>query len=376
MKYRPRRRLVGLCKNIKNLNIIITARILVSIVSEQTLPNYLFIKELQNSLEINKYIFISTEGMEKKDKTNTLCQTANIDKKHRTKILVDENALFLSKKKLSHLNITNDDEIFVNLTGGTKMMSNATWQFFNNFRNVRFFYVPIGKNTYLEVFDEKPAIENQFNYQLSCQEYLNIYDIQYEKEKMLFTKEQVFDVYKDVKSTQFDLEKFPKSKLKKFNIDDYNIKQVHTKWYEEYLYYLIKEKLSLDDEKIEAGIKLFKKSENKENKFVPNDNEIDVFFLYNNNPFIVEAKFSIGGKEKINIEGLYNYLYKLAAINQRFGLKAKSTLITLATFENNGDNFKQNLEKRCRILNIHSPFDRQIIDNKQKFEEELKKFVS
>lgn len=350
------------------------ANLLVSIVSEQTLPNYLFIKEFQRIYKIDRYIFISTEKMEKQNKTDAICHTANIDKKHRTKILVDENALFLSKEKLSHLNITNEDEIFVNLTGGTKMMSNATWQFFNNFRNVRFFYVPIGKNTYLEVFDEKPAIENQFNYQLSCQEYLNIYDIQYEKEKMLFTKEQVFDVYEDVKLTQFDLEKFPKLKLKKFNIDNYNIQQVHTKWYEEYLYYLIKEKLSLDDEKIEAGIKLFKKGEKKDTEHIPNDNEIDLFFLYNNNAFIVEAKFSLG-KEKINIQRLYNYIYKLGAVNRRFGLRARATLMTLSTFENNGPNFIANLKKRCDILNINFPFDRQVITSNNRFEMKLNEFI-
>ncbi len=345
---------------------------LVSIVSEQTLPNYLFIKEFQE--QVDKFIFITTREMEAKDKVEAILSTAKIRKDNRIKITVEENALYKAKEKLNRAlpNISTQDSFLINLTGGTKMMSIAVYEYFKRFPNSRFFYVPIGKNVYREIFENQQAKETSFKYKISVREYLSIYGISYESLPLLFTEDQVEDLFRDVHSTQYDLEHFPKGKVKKYGIKDFQSKQVHTKWFEEFLYYRIKGVLNLIDDNIKTGLRL--KGKNLNTQMFRNDNEIDIFFIYDNNPFLVEAKFSIG-REKINIATLNNYLFKLVGVNRRFGLNIRSIVMTLSDLDTLGENAKQALEYKTRLLKVAYPFGRRDIVNKETFKHKLLKFV-
>jgi len=336
---------------------------LVSIISEQTVPNYLFIKEFQH--QVDRFIFISTEQMENKNKTELICTTALIEKSKRIKVLVSDNLLHEVQERLKKLNFNREDQFLVNLTGGTKMMSIAVWRFFHHYHNVRFFYVPIQSNTYIEVFDDKPSETKPFTYRISIDEYLRIYGIRYERSNLVFNEDLVNDVFEDVKWWQFDINKFPKNKLKRNNIPN-NLQQIHTKWFEEYVYYRIKKELILYENEIATGIKLFDLKQEKEIKYYQNDNEIDVIFTYNNKPYIIECKFSVG-KGKPNTQVLGQYIYKLSSLNKRFGLSARSTIFTLSDFNNLPDNALDNLKRRCEIAGVYYPlFDREKI-NSEKF---------
>lgn len=345
--------------------------ILVSIISDQTVPNYLFIKEFQQ--QVDRFLFISTEQMEQKGKTDIICNTAQIDKNKRLKVLVSDNLLHEVHQRLNKLNFSHDAQFLVNLTGGTKMMSIAVWRFFHQFSNARFFYVPIHTNAYVEVFDDKPSVTTPFNYKISVEEYLNIYSIRFEKSEIIFNEKLVYDVFNDVKSCRFELEKFPRNKLKKNNIQ-HNIQQIHTKWFEEYVYFRIKKELNLSDKEILTGIKLYDLKQEKENPTYQNDNETDVIFIYNNKPYIIECKFGVG-KEKINTQNLNQIIYKLSSLNKRFGLSARSTIFTLSDFNSMADGAAENLKRRCEIAGVYYPmFDRRQILSKD-FNSLLNNFV-
>lgn len=261
--------------------------ILVSIVSDQTAPNYLFIKEFQN--QVDWFLFISTQQMEHKGKTELICTTAEINNNKCLKVLVSDNLLHEVQNHLHKLDFPNNYQYLVNLTGGTKLMSIAVWRFFHQFSNARFFYIPINSNSYVEIFDDKPSKTTPFNYKISIEEYLNIYGIRFDKSQLIFNETLVFDVFKDVKSGQYNLNKFPKNKLKKNNIP-YNIQQIHTKWFEEYVYHRIKKELNLNDNEIITGIKLYDLKHEKEiNNYYPNDNEIDVFLYITTNHILLNA---------------------------------------------------------------------------------------
>lgn len=329
--------------------------ILVSIVSEQTAPNYLFIKEFQN--QVDRFLFISTEQMEQKGKTEVICTTAQIDKNKRIKVLVSDNLIHEVQGRLNKVNFPNDAQYLVNLTGGTKMMSIAVWRFFHQFSNTRFFYVPIHSNAYVEVFDDKPSLTTPFNYKISVEEYLNIYGIRFEKSELIFDEELVLEVFKEVKVGQNNLDNFLMNKLKKYNIT-YNIQQIYTKLFEEYVYYRIKKELKLSEAEILTGIRLFERQLEKDNPNYQNDNEIDVFFIHNNKPYIIECKFGVG-RERINTQMLGQIIYKLSSLNKRFGLSARSTIFTLSDFNNMAENAAENLKRRCEIAGVYYPlFDR------------------
>lgn len=296
--------------------------------------------------------------MEQQSKTQLICEAAGIPQEQQVKTNISEDILDQSTENLDKLNLSPDDQYLVNLTGGTKMMAIAVWRYFRQFPHVRNFYIPINKGVYHELFEKEPSKTAEFNYQISVAEYLKIYGIRFEHEKILFTEKDAFDIFKDVKAGRFDLEKFPKRRLRKLNMQD-TVKQTHTKWFEEYVYYLLKQELKLRDDQIVTGVKLFAiNEEKKQEQYYGNDNEVDVLFIYRNRPYLIECKFSIG-RENINTHVLHEHIYKLAAINRRFGLSAQAAIFTLSDLSGLSNNARNGIERRLSITGV-----RKIIDQK------------
>jgi len=347
-------------------------RIIVSIVSSQTVPNYLFIKEFMDEADI--FLFISTRQMEDLHKTDIIYKTAGISKKQVRKILIDENELYLAKEKLDKLGWKNaNHNFFVNITGGTKLMSNAVYEYFKKL-NSRFFYIPFGPNNYKEIFEEKPALSYEFEFEITVDEYLKIHGIRHEYMPPIMSRFQANEIYRDARSTRFSIEEFPKRKLNKFYDGKVDL-HLMTKWYEEYIYYRIKEVLKLNDQQIATGVKLFDVELEKETPFYSNDNEIDILFINKNNAYIVEVKYSIG-KSRVNTTALNSYIFKLAAINKRFGIKARSAIFTHADFSTLNNNAIKNIRRRCQIAEVEFPFDRTVIDNENEFQNSLAHFIN
>jgi len=302
--------------------------------------------------------------MEGKNKTQIIYETAGIQKENIRKILINEDELFLVKTKLDKLGWQNtNNQFFVNITGGTKLMSIAVKEYFTNY-NSRFFYVPIGKNIYKEIFDNKQNESFNFNYRISLTEYLNLHNIIGEITLKKFTEKKLFSQFKKYKKSEF--KSFP------WKIDK-------GKWFEEFLYHKIKSFLNLEDKFINCSIKLFDRDTNNNNRQY--DNEIDLIFVHNNSIFIIEAKMSLYNfaqkKQtfKIDTETLASYLYKLTAINKRFGINSRAILITLADFSELSQEAYENIETRIKILGINFPFDRNSIMDDNIFYKKLNKFI-
>lgn len=325
--------------------------ILVSIISEQIIPNYLLIKELQS--QIDRYLFISSAKMEEQNKTNILCEVAGIDKNQRIKTLVVEDLLNSILVKLSKLNLPADATYYVNITGGTKIMSLAVWRFFAKFKNSRFFYVPIGKNVYTELFEDKKNINNTIGYKISVKEYLHLYDIRSETDDLRYDEKSIMHIFalmreKDFRQSNFI---FDQKLMKEQQIYG---QQFHTKCFEEYIYWRIRRLLNLSEHEILVGTKLFQISQEKKVEFYNNDNEVDVLFIYRNSPYIVECKYSLGSF-KPNTEIIGNLIYKLSSINRRLGLSARACIMTLSDLKMLDDQAQINLKRRCEITRIHYP---------------------
>ena len=337
--------------------------IIVSIVSAQTLPNYLFIKEFQNQADL--FLFISTAEMKKENKTKLIYETAGLEKKQIRKILIHEDELYLAKKRLDGLNWDNADYSFlVNITGGTKLMSYAVFEYYKKL-NSRFFYLPIGKNFIKEIFDNKPALTLPIHYNVSVDEYLNLYGISPKEEPLKLNENSVTAIFNHYKKRI--PEKWPFSNLSRENISE---QQKIALWFEHFLYFQIKKHLDLPDNSIKLGVKLFKKENDQNYRDHLNDNEIDIIFTKNNTCYIVEAKVSVG-KNKINTSAITNYLYKLAAINKRFGINAKAVLMLYTDLSSLSATSKQNLKNRCNVLNLPFPFSRKEIDQENLFKDKL-----
>ncbi len=362
----------------------------VVLVSAQTIPNVVYLK---NSLKygegFDKVLLITTEKMEKQGKSDTIIKAIGFDffdNKKYDKLLTDENMLFDVNKKLEEYFENNDfDKVFVNITGGTKIMSLAAYNFFKDKSfTANIVYLPIGSTSYKQIYPlggNGKAVDVEINYKMDVGEYLKSLDVEYEDSKALDIdlSRFIFETYiKDNsvinKVTQI-LRKYRKDgkELKKINksleygeikrllnkinidIDKYNLRQrrwvdfFSGGWFEEYVYSEIKE-LCIDD--IKLNVKIKRQTDIKD---VPN--EFDVVFIKDNNLFVVECKTG-------NMEGYEttNALYKVAQLNRDFGLAAKSYFASLSKKILNKET-KKSLLARSNLLGIDFVF-RDDVENK------------
>lgn len=327
-------------------------KVLVSILSDHLVPNYLFIKEMRG--QYNELLFIGTPYTESKEIATHLENVLEDKAENIKKIIVESDQYQKGLQSLANTSMPTDVHYIVNLTGGTKIMSLIVYDFFGKL-NSSFFYIPIGKNTYCNIEEENM---HALQYRISLREYFTLYGLHYECDNALL---------KEAKTTfQF----FEKQKKRKFYLSD-EIKKSHQaetatdkkyyagEWFEEYTYLRIKKELNLREQDIAMSLKIYR--EDSQN----NDNEIDVAFMYENTLYIIECKVSMNGFSMLGYgkkpqQTIEEFLYKLAAISKDFGLIVRPYIFTLHKMENLPDGSLKSLQKRMQILGI-----RNIIDGKQ-----------
>lgn len=322
-------------------------KVLVSILSDHLVPNYLFIKEMRG--QYNELLFIGTPYTESKAIATHLENALENRKSNIKKVILESDQYQEGVQSLENISLPNDVQYIVNLTGGTKIMSLIVYDFFRKL-NSSFFYIPIGKNTYCNIEEENM---HALQYRISLREYFTLYGLHYECDNALL---------KEAKTTfQF----FEKQKKQKFYLSG-EIKKSHQaetatdkkyyagEWFEEYTYLRIKKELNLREQDIAMSLKIYR--EDAQN----NDNEIDVAFMYENTLYIIECKVSMLGYGKKPQQTIEEFLYKLAAISKDFGLIVRPYIFTLHKMEELPDGSLKGLQKRMQILGI-----RNIIDGKQ-----------
>ncbi len=366
----------------------------VILVSEQTIPNVVFLKNLLDSGEgFDKVLFITTESMEKKGKCEIIKKTVGGDFDSEKKE-VNQNMLFDVKEKLNEFfEDKKFDKIFINITGGNKIMSLATYMFFNDYKNgeVEIFYLPIESVCFKRI---KPldasgkAFDVPFEIKLTVDKYFEALGVEVEKmgEPVdLELSKELYDVYFEKKCIFSDLTDI----LRKYRIKDGNkefkkpknredVKKVQCLlsvlgldtskfdffesrkyidyfsggWFEEYVYDKIK---SLNGEyinDIRLNVKLHEKSREVEDESEVK-NELDVVFIANNNLHVVECKSG-----NLTNQDWTNTFYKVALLNRRFGLSATSYIVSLAdnvfVFDKKQDKevLKENIQSKSSVFGV------------------------
>ena len=317
------------------------ATVLVSLVSDQTIQNIRLIKEFKK--DVDRYIFISTKGMEKKRKVEAHLSALNITERKISRIIVNEFSFTEIENSLLEKDFNNNDVFLVNITGGTKPMSIVAMSFFSSFNNVKIFYVPIGEGVYRQVY---PRIENpasEFSKNISLKEYLLGSNLE------LIEKEH--KISRKIEHAQNLLNQFIYSNEDRGTIDKINRAHNMTNpedksyysggWFEELIYYKIKNKFSLKENQIAYNVKLQNQKTN---------NEYDTVFVYNDSIYIVECK-AYFGKSGLRAK-VEKDLYKLGALDDDFGIKAKAIYITTADIKGNNIKEYQSLMERSKTLNV------------------------
>ncbi len=313
------------------------AKILVSLVSEQIIPNLRFIKEFRTG--IDRFIFISTRAMEELKKTELLIKSSGISLQKTLTVVVLPFNFKIIEETLLELELNYDDEYLVNITGGTKPMSIIVLSFFSSLKNAKIFYMPIDRPFYRQVLPRIKYSEIKFAKNLTLKEYLKGIGLDLIKNESTVTKNisEANQILNNIINGN-NLKKI----LSAHEMDDPIDKSYYSgRWFEELIFYKIKKHFKLNINQIAYNVKL------KNNKTA---NEYDIMFVYKNTIHIIECKayFSTTKlREKIEKD-----LYKLGALNEDFGLNVNSVYITTANIK--GDNILKNksLNERAKSLNI------------------------
>jgi hypothetical protein len=331
---------------------------LISLISDQTIPNVQFIKEKN----VEKHIFVTTKGMEAKGVSSWIVKACNLSSDSYELIEVDAFAYDDIQRKLEEK--LNDDTLYlVNLTGGTKIMSLSINDLMRNY-NAEIYYL-IGNKDFIKIYPgrNKPTI--QLKHKLSLEEYLIACGFEISKNPMpsfgLEKAEAIFSYYLHLFDPEIDVQPliylFSKRDKKVESIweveglaayldrigyiplEENQLSKVETKyltgdWFEEFFYYQLKESKNLDENAIATGCVIRKNN-------IPN--EFDILFLENDQLKVVECKTFIWKdvEEKQSILG--ETIYKLDSLKNKFGLFSSPFVITLS--ELSSPRLKEHLER-------------------------------
>jgi hypothetical protein len=323
-------------------------RILISLISDQTIPNVLFIKEYEG--QVDSYVFVTTDKMETQGKLLWILKATGITAEQYQKAIVIEDDLISIDRTLNALNLTYEDDYILNLTGGTKIMSIGVYNYFLH-RNSEIYYIPIGKNISRKIFPPVQQREFPITYRTDLITYLTSYGIEvinadainhlsksetftklffdrnYSKNKEL---KNLFDYKENTKRDSCIRVELPNLFKWLEQIDfPFESRGILSKkeifylsggWLEEYTYTKIKTVLNLSDKDIGLNISI------KRQKV---SNEFDVMFVLNNTIYVFECKTGLTRKD------LYEEaVYKLAALRKDFGLFVNSYIVTMTEIRN------------------------------------------
>ncbi len=357
--------------------------LLISLVSDQTVPNVQLINEFKG--DNVDYQFITTNAMETKGCRKWIETAANITCSGEP-LHVNEYSYDDIQQKLNSFDFSVYEKVIVNITGGTKVMTIAAHDFFKE-EGADIYYVTGIDKKYIKVFPGKKKIEYKITNSLSVEEYLVAYGFNVEKSDTPHfdakTTENIFHMFID-KSFQDhwptinflrnhrkkglkskDMNNNVKLLLEKVGfvaqsdeaLNPEEVKFLTGEWFEQFIYNKVKQDFGLDESKILMGVKLNKDVKDDESKIVKKmlqtddiqlakpDNEIDVIFMFNGNIYIIECKSSIIDIKEVETEKngelikkqkeeniLGETIYKSDSIKNKFGLFAKSYICTLTNF--------------------------------------------
>ena len=338
-------------------------RIIVNIVSEQTIPNYLFIREMFQ--EGDRLLFISSQRFVAR--IEWIKESLGFESTKVDSVIFPEGGeerWVDMENKLSET-LSNDNFYIVNLTGGTKYMSLLIQHVFERYHAL-FFYIPFPKNVILKPM-ENEAIP--LKYRLTVQEYLSNYNVSFSEKNLLKDEsynDYLFDrflnnslnykvidllrAYRNCKKKAISSieNALPSEKYPAIQGLEAFVKDIHFQlsesgflkraeieyltggWFEEYIYCKIKRFIKPQD--IKLGV-LIKRTANT------NQNDLDVVFTSGNKLFVIECKTGILGVKMFN-----ETVYKATAIKEAvLGLSANTFIFSLASEDNELKNTAKNM---------------------------------
>lgn len=326
--------------------------ILVSLISEQTIPNFELIKEKED--QIDALLFVTTDAMEKTGNRNWILYALG---EHEFDVLppiiVDAFSFEDIENKLSTI-INDDDFYIVNLTGGTKIMSLAVHDYFMSV-NSEMYYLT-GNGQYIKIHPGRSKTMYELKSKTTLKDYilaygfsikdqseplkefvqsksiLNYFLNKYDKvrdnlalEQLRLLRSKGLKNLEENEEIQSFLERIGFVEEVKGKLSRYECRYLSGDWLEEYLFYFLKENLKITENEIGLSW-IVEKREIK--------NEFDVLVMRNNKLYLFECKTSIYIDSDESQTFIGETIYKSDSLRNKVGLFAQTIVFTLSDLDN------------------------------------------
>lgn len=215
---------------------------LVSILSENNIPTYLFIKQMEGRFD--KHIFLITKKIDKGKTDSYLAKALGgwSSGKFRRIIIDPDNYAANMSWLAKSVPVGGDDNYIVNLTGGTKPMSLAAFSHFSKFEGSRFYYMS-SDSTAIYDFESKEKFAD-VTFKIPLADYLTIYRLEIASQsKVKKTAAEANELFERMRDVDFDASRVPEINQAKQEGKSPDKSYYNGGWFEEYSYFRIKEEL-------------------------------------------------------------------------------------------------------------------------------------
>lgn len=313
----------------------------VNLIGDRIAPNLRFIKEFYE--QVDHYIFLSTPEMQHKGRLEAYKKAYQLTDDKITVLLSRPYEIEELRQAWRQLDINHQDTFLVNITSGTRPMALVTLNFFSRLPKAKVYFVPSGKGYYQELYPEFTSDTIDFKYELTLKEYVLGYKQKIEEMQNMPSRpiETALDLMEQYTKYHAKVKYIPELKNAQKHASAEDRQYYSGGWFEEYVFWKIKEHYQLNDDQIAYQVKLRNKKAL---------NEYDVMFLLHDTIFIVECKAYYG---KINLASkVQKALYKLGALDDELGSKAKAVFFTTYDIQGRHQRENQVLNDRSKSLDV------------------------
>ena len=330
-------------------------RTIICLLSDQPIPNLLFIRHVQQPND--KFIFLSTAEMEGKHKSTALIQALGVENIHlkdgtcTVKTISPFSPLDINSKLESLRSQLRNQQILLNITGGTKIMSQVCFQFFSTVPNTTIYYWPDSNNKLLTLFPDYREMSIANTPLITLNDYLLAHGYSSTQIKLEDTEQAANQIWQNLLKAG-DAQKVPEiEKARNPSYIEADKAFLTGGWFEEWLYYRLKEKYQLANNQIALSVQLHDEFGNRPDMPA---RELDVVYVHNHSLYFWEAK--VYTMSAIKNAVIMKDLFKLSAVRQMLGLKAQANFAVAAHVLNNHQR-KETLEDMARTLNLQHIWD-------------------
>lgn len=251
-----------------------------------------------------------------------------------------------------------DTQWVVNVTGGTKVMSQMAFTVFSETSKATIYYWPDTNDKLLELFPYVKEIPIMQTPLINLADYLLAHGYTYTSLKMERSRKEA-EYYWNLVVKAGDVRNVPvleKARNKDYVGTDKNY--LSGGWFEEWLYYHLQEHYQLHNNQVGLSVKLH---DIMSSRIEMTSRELDVVYVHNHNLYFWEAK--VYTMSAIKNAVIMKDLFKLSAVRHMLGLKAQANFAVAAQLFNN-EQRKKTLEDLSRTLNLQNIFDINLLQHK------------